>query len=159
MKVTFRNKAGLTEYALRCGYVQTIEAHNAAGENVSLELWHEGACFHVRAHNYDNGGRIEWVSEGLLSDARYHFDRLAKSIFIAEKTGQYGPYSVRHEAAPDGENRYFAYHGSEKCGVSDTLIGARIACSEHKRGYAASYTDKTLTRDSFGIVKPVGGAS
>lgn len=139
MKITFRNKSGLTEYALRCGYVQVIDAHNATGENISLKMWHEGACFHVRAHNYDNGGRIEWVSERLLSDARYHFDRLAKSLFIAEKTG---PYSVRHEAAPDGEPRYFAYHGSSKVGVSDTLIGAHIACSEHKRGYIASYTDK-----------------
>ncbi len=64
----FRNKNGdLSVYALACGYVQ----HRRHGW-LRLALWHEGACFHVRAHGIETGERVFWFS-GKLGEARRVF--------------------------------------------------------------------------------------
>lgn len=52
----FYNKdSSLTLYSLACGYIERTESNGT-----SVELWQEGACFHVRKH--DNGGRVFWES-------------------------------------------------------------------------------------------------
>lgn len=65
----FRTKAGLlTPYALTCGYIQRA---SDTGEYVSsrrcVDLWHEGACYHVR---YWDDGRKFWVGFPTLGEAR-----------------------------------------------------------------------------------------
>ncbi len=57
----------LTDYSLSRGYVE-----RAARENVTLSLWKEQGCFHVRAHDYKHG-RLFWDSFDTLTKARTRF--------------------------------------------------------------------------------------
>lgn len=78
----FRTKAGrLTNYALGCGYVESVEIGS-----VSLSLWHEGGpCLHVRAHDHgENFGRLFWETFETLTDARRRFDRAKREIKAAQ---------------------------------------------------------------------------
>lgn len=61
-----KNGVDLSAYALACGYVQ----RRAVSTDVDIVLWHEGACFHVRAHDYTAGRRVFWFSTMRLTDAR-----------------------------------------------------------------------------------------
>lgn len=72
---TIKNSKGrLTSYGLACGYIERYEL----GE-YSVQLWHEGACFHVRLHStYD--GRIFWDSFERLSDARKCYGRTKRRM-------------------------------------------------------------------------------
>lgn len=72
----FRTKAGwLTPYALACGYVELVEAHN--GERVSL--WMEHGALHVR-HNAADGSRILWECPETLTDARKLFRSIVSTF-------------------------------------------------------------------------------
>jgi hypothetical protein len=54
----FKNADGsLTRYSFACGYIERKEQNG-----VAVELWHEGACFHVRAHDHNKGERLLWDS-------------------------------------------------------------------------------------------------
>lgn len=65
----FRNKNGdLSVYALACGYLQVREKGG-----IEYRLWHEGACFHVRAVNSETRERIFWYSTEKLGAARKVF--------------------------------------------------------------------------------------
>lgn len=76
MKSRYHNKSGFNAYALACGYVQIV--YGVGREMVDMYLEH--GCYHVRAYNAE-GERLEWVSEGRLSDARYHWKKLVKQLF------------------------------------------------------------------------------
>jgi len=66
----FRNKDGsLSAYALACGYIQRRDT----APNVSITLWHEGACYHVRKHDHNTGRRAFWHSTESLTEARRVF--------------------------------------------------------------------------------------
>lgn len=72
MKNKFRNKDGsLTLYAFACGYIE-VEHFNdyAPMSGIDIKLWHEGACFHVRAHDFDTRERLFWESFDTLTEAR-----------------------------------------------------------------------------------------
>tara|TARA_R110000868_G_scaffold411455_1_gene704222 strand:+ start:1448 stop:1690 length:243 start_codon:yes stop_codon:yes gene_type:complete len=76
----FRTKAGrLTHYALACGYIEMKEK-----ENLRLELWHEGACFHVKAHDFNIHNRVFWESFNTLKNARRFYDINKKQLFKAQ---------------------------------------------------------------------------
>lgn len=47
----FRCNRGLTRYAFACGYIQRASA-TKDGKECRVDLWHEGACYHVRAHEF-----------------------------------------------------------------------------------------------------------
>ncbi len=65
----FRNKDGsLTAYSFACGYIETEDFGK-----INLQLWHEGACYHVRAHDHDEKGRLFWESFDTLGEARKFF--------------------------------------------------------------------------------------
>jgi hypothetical protein len=67
----FKNADGsLTAYALACGYLENKEENG-----VSVTLWHEGACYHVRGHDSNSGARLFWDSfeSNKLKDARKHY--------------------------------------------------------------------------------------
>ena len=70
----FRTKAGrLTPYALACGYIERKET-----ETLRLDLWHEGACFHVRAN--DTTARLLWECFDTLTQARKFYDFSRKAL-------------------------------------------------------------------------------
>lgn len=103
MKTVFHNANGLTAFALACGYVQMV--HGPDREMVDLFMEH--GCYHVRAYNAD-GERLEWVSEGRLSDARHHWKKLVKLVFGAriEQVKRCKRYEVRHVLDGKGEAVY-----------------------------------------------------
>ena len=73
----FKTKAGrLTLYALACGYIERKET-----EALRLDLWHEGAAFHVRAHDFAHHNRVFWESFGTLTAARKFFDLKNRELF------------------------------------------------------------------------------
>lgn len=73
----FHNSNGtLTAYAFACGYIERKET-----ENLRLDLWHEGACYHVKAHEFNGRGRLTWESFDGLAAARRHFAFL-KNIYF-----------------------------------------------------------------------------
>lgn len=72
----FRIKSGeLSQYAFVCGYLQQIEL-----DNTRLTLWHEGACYHVRAHEFEGRGRLFWNSFESLTEARKCYRKAKRSI-------------------------------------------------------------------------------
>lgn len=71
----FYNADGtLTAYSFACGYIERKER-----DALRLDLWHEGACYHVKASN--NQGRIYWHSFDTLGAARRFYKQQAKTIF------------------------------------------------------------------------------
>lgn len=77
MGARFKTKAGrLTFYAFACGYIERKE-----DKNLTLDLWHEGACFHVRAHEFNGRGRLFWECFENLTSARGFFDKQKKELF------------------------------------------------------------------------------
>jgi hypothetical protein len=72
----FKNADGsLTAYALACGYLEKTEE-----KGISVTLWHEGACYHVRGHDHNENGRLFWDSFEInkLKDARKHYRAMVK---------------------------------------------------------------------------------
>lgn len=121
MKSRFHNNSGLNAYALACGYVQIV--HGVGREMVDLYIDH--GCYHVRAYNAD-GERLEWVSEGYLSDARYHWKKLVRQLFgdRIKAVKRCKRYEVRHVMVNgdamfqvvynfDGEIRHVGYGDNE----------------------------------------------
>lgn len=114
--IQFHQKNGLTPYALACGHIQRAARVIGADYELRVDLWHEGACFHVRAHEHGGRGRLSWDSTHSLTEARkawaetvkLHFgDRLGavkadKRFSVAQEyTGERDPYWVaRIEGAP-----------------------------------------------------------
>jgi len=60
----------LTAYALACGYI-----HVRVRNTVSVTLWREHGCYHVRAHDSERG-RLWWDSFITLTDARKRFNSI-----------------------------------------------------------------------------------
>jgi len=77
-RLFYTAKSWLTDYALRCGYVERDE-HNG----VSTTLWNEHGTFHVRQHS-DSAGRIFWDSFGSVREARARFTRAVRAINILQ---------------------------------------------------------------------------
>jgi len=78
----FTNADGtLTAYALACGYRERTE-----NGGVSVELWHEGACFHVRGHDSNSNIRLFWDSfeMGKLKETRKHYRAMVRKHVPAE---------------------------------------------------------------------------
>lgn len=121
MKSRYYNKSGLNAFALACGYMQIVFG---VGRE-SVELNRANGCYHVRAYNAD-GDRLEWVSEGRLSDARYHWKKLVKQLFgdrikAVKRAKLYGIHQVMVNGAAlfqvvydhDGEIRHVGYGDNE----------------------------------------------
>lgn len=76
------NKDGsLSAFGFACGYYQT-ETIKTDSVDIVLQLWFEGACYHVRAHNFNGEGRLFWESFqlGQLGKARAFFASSFKSL-------------------------------------------------------------------------------
>lgn len=130
----FRNGQGLTAYSFLCGYIQRVES-KVSGEEIRIDLWLEHGCWHVRAHNYDSVGRIEWVSEENLTDARTQWKRLVKQLF-----GEYistakadKRYTVAREFHGESEPSWVVRFEGNWVNHSDNAEMAWIKAAEHKK--------------------------
>jgi hypothetical protein len=63
----------LTAYNLACGYIQRTEYNG-----IRIDLWHEGACYHTRVHDFNTHKRVVWNCHEKLSDARRDYKKLVK---------------------------------------------------------------------------------
>lgn len=66
----------LTAYSFACGYIQrALFIVKPEEDFIELDLWHEGACYHVRAYDYKSKGRLFWDSYDTLGEARKAFHK------------------------------------------------------------------------------------
>lgn len=129
----FYQENGLTVYSLSCGYIQRAEA-TVAGKEIRVDLWHEGACFHARAHDFTRDGRLEWISEESITDARRHWSRMVRqylgvALVSIRKDRRYG---VIREHVGEAEPRWSARFCGDWLGKSDTKEAAWLLCYTHK---------------------------
>ena len=73
-------KGRLTVYGFGCGYIETKSTDFAAYRSGDLytELYHEGACYHVRQFDRRKGAkvfRVFWESFPNLTEAKKLFDK------------------------------------------------------------------------------------
>ena len=130
---TFRIKSGLSVYALSCGYVQEIDT-KITGKNIRIQLLMEHGAFHVKAHDFDDVGRIEWVVESQIGDARTQWQALVKQLFggVIRTIKKDSRYTVTREFSGDqGGPSFVARFCGEWVGRSDTIPGAWVKAAEH----------------------------
>ena len=53
-------------YSLACGYIQKRET----SPGVEVTLWREGACYHVKVHDFNEHRRLFWFSSESLTECR-----------------------------------------------------------------------------------------
>lgn len=128
----FRIKAGLSVYALACGYVQEIDT-KITGKNIRVQLLMEHGAFHVKAHDFDDVGRIEWVVEDQIGDARTQWAALVKQIFggVIRTIKKDKRYTVTREFAGESSPAYVTRFCGEWVANSDTAPGAWVKAAEH----------------------------
>lgn len=130
---TFRQSNGLSAYALACGYIQ--RAAYSRGEQPDLcpdyelrvDLYHEGACYHVRAHEHAGRGRLSWESFDTLGAARKAWQRA-----VAQRLGD----RIR---AAKADRRYWV--SREHTGEADPYYVARIEGSPRQSWIGKSATE------------------
>lgn len=107
--IKFLQKNGLTAYSLACGNIQRAAHIVGADFELRVDLYHDGSCYHVRAHEHGGRGRLMWESFEKLGDARqawryavvlYHGARIAAAkadrryAVAQEFVGERAPYWV-----------------------------------------------------------------
>lgn len=136
MSSKFRNKSGLTAYALGCGYIQRAELKTLINDS-RIDLYHEGACYHVRGYDFKESGRLLWECFESLAEARkawasqvskYYGERIAAAKCDAR-------YRVTREFTGADGQVYVARFSGERLGQSDTDAGAWLIAYQdfHKR--------------------------
>lgn len=63
----------LTPYQLACGYVEQQEI-----KTTRVTLWNEHGVYHVRAHDFEQRGRLAWEVFTKLTEAREFYTKLCK---------------------------------------------------------------------------------
>lgn len=132
IKNPFRIKSGLSVYALACGYIQQIDTE-ITGESIRVQLRMEHGAFHVQAHNFTEGGRIEWVVEDQIGDARTQWAALVKQIFgdVIKTIKKDRRYTVNREYMGESDPAYVTRFCGEKVDYSDTPAAGWIKAAEH----------------------------
>lgn len=132
----FRNKSGLTAYALHCGYIQLAKIpKKGAEESIHVVLWHEGACYSVRAHDHDEGKRLGWEVFDTLTEARRNWSKRIRELFGEELKSikKDKRYSVGWEYTGSLEGpQYSIRFCGEYLGHYETELQAWVACAAHK---------------------------
>jgi hypothetical protein len=135
----FHQKNGLTAYSFACGNIQRA-AYAVGDYELRVDLWHEGACYHVRAHEHGGRGRLVWDSFGSLTEARkfwaqtvalYHGERIA--TVKADKR-----YAVASEFCGEREPYYVARDCGGWIGKSATVQGAWLLAYRAKQQLAVA---------------------
>lgn len=62
----------LSAYYLACGYIEQtqVPSRQVKGATIQVTLWREHSCYHVRAHEFEGAGRLQWQSFHTLYEAR-----------------------------------------------------------------------------------------
>ncbi|HBO9091777.1 TPA: hypothetical protein NH971_000923 [Pseudomonas aeruginosa] len=131
---SFRQKNGLTRYAFTCGYIQRVEVKRGSTET-RVDLWHEGACFHVRAHVFNGAGRLFWESFHSITEAREFWHGEVWRIFRAElcEVAPDQRYSYRQEFHGERDPSHVVRFCGEWVGKSETVVGAMLLAWQHKQ--------------------------
>jgi hypothetical protein len=83
----YNAKKELTAYGLSCGYIQTHTTHG-----ITVTLWKESQCYHVRTHDHNHGGRIDWQTyDSDLTAARKGYRQQIKNL---SKINAESPYYI-----------------------------------------------------------------
>lgn len=134
----FKQKNGLTVYALSCGYIQIAKYTDLAGVESEVTLRHEGGnCYTVRAAQYGGPAKTEYLATESIGKARkfwqQNVDRLHGDRIKAAKADK--RYSVTSEFCGESEPHYVARFQSDRSlwvGKSDTLAGAWLLIAKDK---------------------------
>ncbi len=70
----------VSAYGFACGYIEQAKI-----KTISLRLWSENGCYHVRAHDFETHGRLFWDSFRLLSGARKRFTVAAGMLHLTAR--------------------------------------------------------------------------
>lgn len=134
-KLVFRQKNGLTQYALACGYIQRVEA-TVNGRNIRVDLWHEGACYHARAHDFTESVRLAWESDESLVKAREHWDDLIWEHFgnALKEIAKDKRYSYSREFHGESDPSFITRFCGDWVGKSETPSGAMMNAYMHNAG-------------------------
>jgi hypothetical protein len=74
--LTIHDERGrLTSYGLSCGFIE----RERVGD-VSITLWREHDCYHVRGHNHATGKRLFWDGYKRLDAARQAYSTSIKTV-------------------------------------------------------------------------------
>lgn len=129
----FRNKQGLTAYALACGYLQIAQIPVKGSETfIHVTLWHAGACYHVRSHDHVKGVRLGWEVFDTLTDARRYWDKQVRELFGEELKSirKDKRYSVRWEyTGSELGPQYVSRFCGDMLGHSETELQAWTDCA------------------------------
>lgn len=138
MSTKFRNKSGLTAQALACGYIQRAQLETLLTRS-RIDLYHEGACYHVRGYDFKERGRLVWERFDKLSEAR--------KAWASQVAKEYGEritavkcdsrYRVTREFTGDDGQVYVARFSGEWLGKSDTEAGAWLIAYQDFHNRAA----------------------
>lgn len=122
----FRQKNGLTTYALTCGYVQATRLQTGDVETV-VKLDHSGGnCYRVSVHEHGGKGQLHYTATESIGHARKVWAEwvgIAHGAVIAQAKAD-KRYSVASEFCGESEARYIARFEREWLGKSDTVQGA-----------------------------------
>lgn len=132
MPPSFRQVSGLTVYAFACGYIQRVELELATSD-IRVDLWHEGACFHVRVHDFKGDGRLDWASFDNVGKARIYWKKqvmkhLGYAICAIRRDSR---YTVAREFHGGAEPSWVVRFCGEWLDKADTLVGAQLKAYRH----------------------------
>ena len=138
----FKQKNGLTVYALSCGYIQVAKYTDLAGVESEVTLRHEGGnCYTVRAAQFGGPAKTQYLATESIGTARKFWqtnvDRLMGDRIKAAKADK--RYKVALEYCGEREPYYVARFGSiasrsnpSWLGKSDTMAGAWLLVAKDK---------------------------
>lgn len=136
----FKNQSGLSDYALFCGYIQRFALADA-DRDLTIDLWQEGAGYHVRAHDHKGIGRIMWETFDRLTDARREWRHTisthARDDLRAIKRDR--RYTVAREHHGEAQPSYIARFCGEAIPASEDSPHS-IGCSTAAQAWGRCYT-------------------
>lgn len=139
----FKVYNGLSAYAFSCGYIQRVELLDY-DVHIRIDLWHEGACYHVSVSDYARTGssRLSWNSFESIQEARAHWAQMVRhyagaKIKAIKKDKRYSVALEYHgEAEPSWIARWL---GDEVIKAVDGSTGT-FGCSSAEQAWARCYS-------------------
>ena len=134
----FKQKNGLTVYALSCGYIQIAKYTDLQGVESEVTLRHEGGnCYTVRGAQFGGPAKTDYLATESIRRARefwqLNVDRLMGERIKAAKADK--RYAVALEFCGEREPHYVARFESGRdswLGKSETAAGAWLLVAKDK---------------------------
>lgn len=124
----FYQKNGLTEYALSCGYIQTIKH-----DEKEVQLYKDG-CYHVRTFDREDGTRL-WECFDSIADARKYWEREVRRAFnpLLKFISMDRRYTFASEHTGNGYGaKYVVRFCGDWVGEAETIYGAKMVAYVNK---------------------------